>query len=46
MAAEVEPFEDAAGEFRLRLQAENNKIIPDSAEGLVREREQHGTFSE
>ena len=36
MAAEFELYRDAAGEFRWRLQAENNKIIADSAEGYLR----------
>ncbi len=31
MAAEFELYKDAAGEFRWKLQAENNKIIADSA---------------
>ncbi len=33
MAAEFELYKDKAGEFRWRLQAENNEIIADSAEG-------------
>lgn len=36
MAAEFKLYRDAAGEFRWRLQAENNEIIADSAEGYVR----------
>ena len=35
MAAEFELYKDNAGEFRWRLQAENNEIIADSAEGYV-----------
>ena len=43
MAAEFELYEDAAGEFRWRLQAENNEIIADSAEGYVRKSDcEHG----
>ena len=33
MAAEFEVYLDKAGEYRWRLQAENNKIVADSAEG-------------
>jgi len=33
MAAEFELYKDDAGEYRWRLQAANNKIIADSAEG-------------
>ena len=33
MAAEFELYKDDAGEYRWRLQAGNNKIIADSAEG-------------
>ena len=33
MAAEFELYRDSAGEYRWRLQAANNEIIADSAEG-------------
>ncbi len=33
MAAEFELYKDNAGEYRWRLQAQNNEIIADSAEG-------------
>ena len=33
MAAEFELYKDQAGEYRWRLQADNNEIIADSAEG-------------
>ena len=33
MAAEFELYKDRGGEYRWRLQAENNKNIADSAEG-------------
>ena len=33
MAAEFELYRDKAGEYRWRLQAENNKVVADSAEG-------------
>jgi uncharacterized protein len=36
MAAEFELYQDAAGEYRWRLQADNNKIIADSGEGYER----------
>ena len=33
MAAEFEVYKDKAGEFRWRLQANNNEIVADSNEG-------------
>ena len=33
MAAEFELYRDAKGEYRWRLQAQNNEIIADSSEG-------------
>ena len=43
MAAEFEFYKDNAGEFRWRLQAENNEIIADSAEGYVNKADcEHG----
>jgi len=33
MAAEFEVYEDKAGEYRWRLQANNNEIVADSNEG-------------
>ena len=33
MAAEFELYKDAAGGFRWRLQADNNEVIADCAEG-------------
>ena len=43
MSAEFELYKDNAGEFRWRLQAENNEIIADSAEGYVNKSDcEHG----
>jgi uncharacterized protein len=36
MATEFEIYKDDQGEFRWRLQDDNNKIIADSAEGYTR----------
>jgi len=36
MAAQFEIYKDQAGEYRWRLQDDNNKIIADSAEGYTR----------
>jgi uncharacterized protein YegP (UPF0339 family) len=33
MAAEFEVYEDNAGEYRWRLQANNNEVVADSNEG-------------
>jgi len=33
MAAEFEVYKDKAGEFRWRLQANNNEVVADSNEG-------------
>ena len=38
MATEFEIYKDDAGEFRWRLQDDNNKIIADSAEGYTPKR--------
>lgn len=35
MAAEFEVYKDKAGEFRWRLQANNNEIVADSNEGYT-----------
>jgi uncharacterized protein YegP (UPF0339 family) len=35
MAAEFELYKDNKGEFRWRLQADNNKVIADSAESYT-----------
>ena len=36
MATEFEIYKDDAGEYRWRLQDDNNRIIADSAEGYTR----------
>jgi uncharacterized protein YegP (UPF0339 family) len=41
--AEFEIYKDKKGEFRWRLQADNNKIIADCGEGYVRKDDcEHG----
>ena len=41
--AEFELYKDTAGEYRWRLQANNNEVIADSAEGYVRKTDcEHG----
>jgi len=41
--AEFELYEDRAGEYRWRFQADNNEIIADSAEGYVNQSDcEHG----
>ena len=35
MAAEFELYKDKSGEYRWRLQAENNEVIADSGEGYT-----------
>ena len=41
--AEFELYKDKADEYRWRLQADNNEIIADSAEGYVAKRDcEHG----
>ena len=43
MAAEFELYKDNAGEYRWRLQAANNEVIADSAEGYKNKGDcQHG----
>ncbi len=43
MAAEFELYKDNAGEYRWRLQAQNNEIIADSAEGYKNQADrEHG----
>ncbi len=43
MAAEFELCKDTAGEYRWRLQAQNNEIIADSAEGYRKKADcEHG----
>ena len=43
MAAEFKLYKDTAGEYRWRLQTQNNEIIADSAEGYRKKADrEHG----